>query len=71
MDRTLVVAHLTLAEGLRRTGNTDGARRALRNAAALLAGIPPEVVVPASDGETAGRLAELVRVKLRLLGSGE
>jgi hypothetical protein len=27
--------------------------------------------VPASDGETAGRLAELVRVKLTLLGGSE
>ena len=68
MDRTLVVAHLTLGEAQRRTGNLDGARRALRNAASLLAAIPAETTVPASDGEAAGRLAELVRVKLNLLG---
>lgn len=68
MDRSLVVAHLTLAEAQRRLGNSDGARRALRNAAALLGSMDAAHVVPASDGETAGRLAELVRVKLSLLG---
>jgi chemotaxis protein methyltransferase CheR len=67
IDRGLVVAHLTMAEAQRRLGNVDGARRALRNAATLLAGIPEEGVVPASDGETAGRLARLVKVKLRLI----
>ncbi|HEX2166148.1 MAG TPA: protein-glutamate O-methyltransferase CheR [Longimicrobiales bacterium] len=67
MDRSLVVAHLTLAEAQRRMGNVDGARRALRNAALLLGSLKPADVVPASDGETAGRLGELVRVKLSLL----
>jgi chemotaxis protein methyltransferase CheR len=66
-DRGMVVAHLTMAEAQRRLGNVDGARRALRNAGTLLAGIPEEGVVPASDGETAGRLARLVKVKLRLI----
>jgi chemotaxis protein methyltransferase CheR len=67
VDRQLIVAHLTLSEASRRSGRNDDARRALRNAAALLDRLPPDAVVPASDGERAGRLAELVRVKLRLL----
>jgi chemotaxis protein methyltransferase CheR len=67
MDRSLVVAHLTLGEAQRRLGNMDGARRALRNAMSLLSSLEPHTIVSASDGETAGRLAELVRVKLSLL----
>jgi chemotaxis protein methyltransferase CheR len=68
LDRELVVAHLTLAETLHRLGADDDARRALRNAAALLDRMPPADAVPASDGETAGRLAEMTRARLRLLG---
>jgi chemotaxis protein methyltransferase CheR len=67
LDRSLAVAHVTLADALQRTADTDGARRSLRNAEALLAALPGDEPVPASDGETAGRMAELVRVKLRLL----
>jgi chemotaxis protein methyltransferase CheR len=67
LDRGLVVAHLTLAEAQRQLGNRDGARRSLRNASTLLASLPPETVIDASDGETAGRLAGLARFKLRLL----
>jgi chemotaxis protein methyltransferase CheR len=67
LDRDFVVAHLTLADAQQRTADPAGARRSLRNAAALLSALPAETEVPASDGETAGRMAELVRVKLRLL----
>jgi chemotaxis protein methyltransferase CheR len=69
MDRNLIVAHLTLGEAHRRSGNIEGARRALRNAASLLTALDAAATVPASDGESAGRLAELVRVKLSLLDS--
>jgi chemotaxis protein methyltransferase CheR len=68
MDRQLVVAHLTLAEALRRRGDVDAARRSLRNAASLLARMDRDQAVPASDGETAGRLAEMTRTRLALLG---
>jgi chemotaxis protein methyltransferase CheR len=67
LDRTLIVAHLTLADALRRTGKLGAARRSLRNATALLETLDRETQVPASDGDTAGRLIELVRAKLRLL----
>jgi chemotaxis protein methyltransferase CheR len=68
LDRGLVVAHLALGGALARLSNTDGARRAFRNAERLLVGMPPAAVVPASDGEPAGRLVEMARVQLRLLG---
>jgi chemotaxis protein methyltransferase CheR len=71
MDRSLVVAHLTLAEAQRRSGNMDAARRSLRNATSLLTSFQAQAIVPASDGETAGRLAELVQAKLKLLGGSE
>lgn len=69
LDREMAVAHLTLAEAERRLGNRDAARRALRNAQRLLERLPADEEVPASDGESAGRLAELARVKARLLES--
>jgi chemotaxis protein methyltransferase CheR len=67
LDRTLAVAHLALGASLARLGDTRGARRALRNAERLLAELPPEAVVPASDGAPAARLAELARAHLGLL----
>ena len=70
LDRHLVVAHLALAAVLTRTGETDAARRALRNAARVLGEMPDAEVVTASDGERAGRLVETVRAHLALLGTG-
>jgi chemotaxis protein methyltransferase CheR len=67
LDRGLVMAYLTLADAHARLHRTDAARRALRNAAELLGSTDPAEPVPAGDGETAGRLAELVRVRQRLL----
>lgn len=68
LDRTLVVAHLALGNALLRAGDVPGARRAFRNAAGLLGSIPPADIVPASDGEPAGRLLEMARVQQELLG---
>jgi chemotaxis protein methyltransferase CheR len=67
LDRGLVVAHMTLGGVLARLGDADGARRALRNAQRLLADMAPEQIVPASDQESAGRLAEMARLQLQLL----
>ncbi|HEU5207820.1 MAG TPA: protein-glutamate O-methyltransferase CheR [Longimicrobiales bacterium] len=67
LDRSLVVAHLTLALALNRTGEHTGARRALQNAASLLSQRLDDEVVPASDGETVGRLRTNVEAQLRLL----
>lgn len=66
LDRSLVVAHFALADALRRAGDERGAHRALCNADALLADWPLDVVVPATDGETAERLRANVRTQLRL-----
>lgn len=67
LDRTLVVGHLTLAEAERLSGNIDSARRSLRNAARLLDAMTRDDIVPASDGESAGRMLDLVRTKEQLL----
>ena len=67
LDRGLVVAHLALGGALARLGDTEGARRSARNARRLLAGMPPDAIVPGSDGEPASRLAEMAEVQLRLL----
>ena len=67
LDRGLTVAHLALGAALARTRDTRGARRAFRNAANLLAAMPPDAVVPCSDGERAGRLVEMARAHLHLL----
>jgi len=67
LDPRLVVGHLALGGALARLGDLAGARRAVGNAERLLAGMAPEEIVPASDGEPAGRLAELARVQLQLL----
>jgi chemotaxis protein methyltransferase CheR len=67
LDRDLAVAHLALANARQREGDRTGARRSLQNAAALLKRMPGEAAVPAADGETARRMAELVNMNLRIL----
>ena len=67
LDRGLVVAHLALGGALARLGDTEGACRSAQNARRLLAGMAPDAIVPASDGEPAGRLAEMAEVQLQLL----
>jgi chemotaxis protein methyltransferase CheR len=67
LDRDLIVAHLALGAALARVGDVTGARRALRSAQRLLARLPGDEPVPASDGEPAARLAEAARSQLRLL----
>ena len=68
LDRGLVVAHLALGAALARVGEVRQARRAFRSAERLASALPADAVVQASDGEPAGRLVEMVRVELRLLG---
>ncbi len=52
-------------------GDLAGARRAFRNARDLCASLPPDQVVPLSDGERAGRLAEAAATQLSVLDSLE
>jgi len=56
-----------LGGALARLGDTEGASRALRNARQLLAAMAPDEIVPAADGERAGRLAEMAQVQVDLL----
>ena len=63
LDGATIMAHLVLGESRSRLGDADGAHRAFRNAERLLDVLPADVIVPASDGERAERLAELVRMR--------
>lgn len=67
LDRGFIVAHMALANARQRLQDRAGARRSLQNAASLLKGLPPDSLVPGADGETAERLAELIRMNLRML----
>lgn len=67
LDRGFVMAHLVLARSLTRLGDVIGARRSLENATRLLTALKADELVPASDGESAGRLAEMARVQITLL----
>jgi chemotaxis protein methyltransferase CheR len=67
LDRSLAAAHFALAAIVRRQGDVEGARRAYRNARALCVALPPDAVLPLTDGEHANRLAEAADVELALL----
>ena len=67
LEPGMIVAHLAYADALDRLGRHGTARRALRNASELLAELDSDQPVPDADGEAAGRLGELVRVRRRLL----
>jgi chemotaxis protein methyltransferase CheR len=63
LDRSLAVAHLLLGSILQRHGDRKGAWRCYRNAHDLCAARPDDEIVPLSDNEPAGRLAEAARVQ--------
>jgi chemotaxis protein methyltransferase CheR len=67
LDRGLALGHFTLGSILWRRGDKAGARRAYRNARDLCAARPADEVVPLSDGERAGRLAEASAARLAVL----
>lgn len=71
LDRTLVVAHVTLGDGLARQGDRVAARRAYLSAARLLEDLPDGAPVPASNGAPAARLTSAVAARLALMGGGE
>jgi chemotaxis protein methyltransferase CheR len=68
LDRSLAAAHCALGTILERCGDMAGARRAYRNARDLCAARLPDEEVPLADGDVAGRLAEVARVRLARLG---
>ena len=67
LDRNMIVAYLALGAALTRLGDAEGARRAFSNADDLLTRMPPDAIVPASDGESAFRLAQIARAQRSLL----
>src|SRR5262249_26301708 len=71
LDRSLAIAHFTLGSILVRRGDQAGARRCYRNARDLCRMLPAHTVVPFSDGEHAGRLAEAAAGQLALLEVAE
>jgi len=71
LDRKLVVAHFSLGTILQRSGDAQGARRAFRNAIDLCASLAPNAVLPLSDGEPAGRLMQMAKQHLALLGDAD
>ncbi len=69
LDRGLAIAHFVLGSILQHMGDQSRARRAYRNARELCAVGPGDQVVPFSDGEKTGRLAEAVAAQLAMLDS--
>jgi chemotaxis protein methyltransferase CheR len=67
LDRSLAVAHFALGTILQRIGDVPGARRAYRNALAQSASQPHDALLPLSEGERAGRLADAANAHLALL----
>ena len=67
LDRSLAIAHFVLGSIQRRRGDLAGARRSFRNVRELCAACPVDEVVPLSDGDSAGRLAESARLQLTWL----
>ena len=66
LERDMIVAHLALGTALLREGDATAAQRSFSNAERMLAAIPDDAVVPYTDGEHAGRLLEMTRVRSRL-----
>jgi chemotaxis protein methyltransferase CheR len=58
LDRTLAIAHFLQGTSLRAIGDTDGARRAFRNALQICAEHSAQEPVAFSEGESHGRLGQ-------------
>ena len=69
LDRSLVVAHLLLGSIHGKRGERDEALRAFRNARELAGSAPSDDLVPFTDGERAGRLADFARAQIEQLGA--
>jgi chemotaxis protein methyltransferase CheR len=67
LDRSLAVAHLTLARALRLTGSLSAAQRALRRGAALLEAHAPDDAVRGAGGASAGTLSAVAAAEFDLL----
>jgi chemotaxis protein methyltransferase CheR len=67
LDRSLAVAHLTLARALRLTGSHAAAQRALRRGAVLLEAHAPNDAVRGAGGASAGTLCAVAAAEFDLL----
>jgi len=67
LDRSLAIAHLTVASIVQNRGDREGAWRAYRNARDLCRTRPAEEIVPLSDGEPAGRLLAAAETQMALI----
>ncbi len=67
LDPGLAAAHAVLGTAQAAAGEGEAARRALRTAESLLAGMDADASTGSGDGETAGRLLGAVRARLALL----
>jgi chemotaxis protein methyltransferase CheR len=67
LDRSLAIAHLTLARALRLTGSRSAAQRALRRGAALLETHAPDDAVRCAGGASAGTLSAVAAAEFDLL----
>lgn len=71
LDHRSPMAHFTAATVARRRDDLEAARRGYRNARKLAAALPPDAIVPMTEGERAARMAEAAAVQLALIGSGD
>jgi chemotaxis protein methyltransferase CheR len=71
LDRTLAIAHFTLAMVLLRLGDARGARRSLRNALDACRDGAPDDALPLGDGERVGSLTDAARACLERLDAAE
>jgi chemotaxis protein methyltransferase CheR len=69
VDSRLAAAHFVHGLLLGKKGDSNGSRRAFWRTRQLAASLPPDAVVPLSDGEKASRLMEAADVQLALLDS--
>lgn len=67
LDRSQPAAHFVLGASLWNCGDLDGARREFRNARDLAATLPAGEIVPFTEGEAAGRLAQGAAAQLAML----
>lgn len=67
LDRKLAIAHLLHGSLLVWLGKVTAARHAFKNALHLCSARPPDEIVELSDGEPAGRLAEVAAAQIDLL----
>lgn len=67
LDRGLAIGHFTLGIILQRAGNRGAASRAFVNCRRICERLPATTLIPMSDGEHAGRLAQMAAQHIALL----